>query len=299
MGQPQPPWNPEGQQGQQGQQSYPAEQYGPSGAQPRQDPRQSQPGLYPDPAGQQVLRWWDGTAWTPDTQPMPVPPPGAVIFRTGPGPGGQPQPAGHQQQSGPQDGTAYPVGLGSDPYPASFPAALPQQPDPYQPQGPQDPYQPVGWPQQQADAPGPQPQPRRPPRRPRKRRTRSVLIGLGTLIAIIVAIIVAIGVASGHGNPASSAPAAPRFSAAAACHDFGTWFLGTGGEPATLKGIATLRRAVSEAPSGTLYQDMSTLLANVQTAAGQGGGLGQAEAGMVTVDASQVEQDCQTVNPDS
>ena len=261
MGQPQPPWNPEGQQGQQ---SYPAGQYGPSGAQPRQDPRQPQPGWHPDPDGQQVIRWWDGTTWTPHTQPMPAPPPGAVLFRTGPGPGGQRQ-----------------------------------QPDPYQPQGPQDPYQPVGWPQQQAYAPGPQPQPRRPPRRARKRRARSVLIGLGTLVAVIVAIIVAIGVASGHGSPASSAPAAPRFSAAAACHDFGTWFLGTGGHPATLKGIATLRRAVSEAPSGTLYQDMSTLLANVQTAAGQGGGLGQAEAGIVTVDASQVEQDCQTVNPDS
>ncbi len=104
MGQSQPPWNPEGQQ------SHPAEQYGPFGAQPRQDPRQPrqpQPGWYPDPAGQQVLRWWDGTAWTPHTQPMPVPSPGAVLFRTGPGPGGpsqiggaaadfeRPQAAGH------------------------------------------------------------------------------------------------------------------------------------------------------------------------------------------------------------
>lgn len=107
MGQSQPPWNPEGQQ------SYPAEQYGPFGAQPRQDPRQPrqpQPGWYPDPAGQQVLRWWDGTAWTPHTQPMPVPSPGAVLLRTGPGPGGpsqiggaaadfeRPQAAGHRSR---------------------------------------------------------------------------------------------------------------------------------------------------------------------------------------------------------
>lgn len=84
MGQSQPPWNPEGLQ------SYPAEQYGPFGAQPRQEP-----GWYPDPAGQQVLRWWDGTAWTPHTQPMAEPPPG-VVLRTGPGPGGPSQIGGAQ-----------------------------------------------------------------------------------------------------------------------------------------------------------------------------------------------------------
>jgi len=43
MNQP-PPWDPHGQQ------PYPGEQYGPSGAQPPQDPRQPPPGWYPDPA---------------------------------------------------------------------------------------------------------------------------------------------------------------------------------------------------------------------------------------------------------
>lgn len=43
-------------------------------------------GWYPDPGGQQVLRWWDGTAWTPHTQPMPVLPPGAAPSGTDSGP---------------------------------------------------------------------------------------------------------------------------------------------------------------------------------------------------------------------
>jgi len=69
VSQPQPPWNP------QGQHPYPGEEYGPSGAQPPQDPRQPPPGWYPDPNGQQVLRWWDGQAWSQHTQPLPPPAP--------------------------------------------------------------------------------------------------------------------------------------------------------------------------------------------------------------------------------
>jgi Protein of unknown function (DUF2510) len=37
-------------------------------SEPPQDPRQPEPGWYPDPGGQPVLRWWDGMAWAVHTQ---------------------------------------------------------------------------------------------------------------------------------------------------------------------------------------------------------------------------------------
>jgi hypothetical protein len=41
------------------------------------------PGWYPDPNGLQVLRWWDGKQWGPQTQPMP---PQASSTQPGPPP---------------------------------------------------------------------------------------------------------------------------------------------------------------------------------------------------------------------
>jgi Protein of unknown function (DUF2510) len=91
------------------------------------------PGWYLDTGGLRAQRWWDGGQWTQHTQPLPQPqPPDSAA---GPGAFGQ-ETARHRQQGAPADGTLY----SPDVYPASSPAAEPQQADPYQA---------PGWPPQQ------------------------------------------------------------------------------------------------------------------------------------------------------
>ena len=61
--------------------------------QPLQNPPPTGPpaGWYPDPGGQRVLRWWDGIAWGPHTQPLTDPQAAAAAVA-------QPQPAGHRSR---------------------------------------------------------------------------------------------------------------------------------------------------------------------------------------------------------
>ena len=175
-------------------------------------PAGAPPGWYPDPGGLQALRWWDGTQWSPHAQPLSravqepqLPYPGAAgSGSSGYGTFRQEAAGGHRQQGGPQDDLAYPPDLAScGPSSASFPPGQPQQPDPYQPQG---------WPQQQAYAPGPQPRGHRASRRPVNRKARSALIGLGTLIGIIAVISVAAAHrSSSSGNTATTSAATTAF----------------------------------------------------------------------------------------
>jgi hypothetical protein len=92
------------------------------------------PGWYPDPGGLQAARWWNGTQWSPHTQPLPgikqepQPPSYPVVNASGSGgfDASQQESTGrHRQQSDLQDNAAA----------ASFPTA---QPDPFQPQQPQE-----------------------------------------------------------------------------------------------------------------------------------------------------------------
>ena len=94
------------------------------------------PGWYMDPNGLQGLRWWDGTQWSPHTQPLPgisQQPQPPYPDATGSVAGeydvfGQKGAGRHRQQRGPQDGTAYVRGLTPIPSLASSPSAR-LQPD--------------------------------------------------------------------------------------------------------------------------------------------------------------------------
>jgi hypothetical protein len=63
--------------------------------------------------------------------------------------------------------------------------------------------------------------------------------------------------------------------------------------------MADLLLAIGEAPSGQLYQDLNTLGSDVIAASKASGSVGQAEQGMTVSAAYAVEQDCQSVNPNS
>jgi len=189
MGQPQPPWDPEGQHGQQ---SYPGSQYGPSGPQPPPDPRQPPPGWYLDPGGQQVLRWWDGMQWGPHTQPLPGT--GQASQRPDPDAGG--------------DTASSSPGSAAGPPSASVPAAQPEPPEPVQPQG---------WPQQpygQGPQPAtPWPQHGQGPRKPwtARQKTGAGIVGAGVGLVILIIIL---GVTGGNssGSGAAVAPSAASSS---------------------------------------------------------------------------------------
>jgi hypothetical protein len=73
------------------------------------------PGWYPDPANPQLLRWWDGYAWTPHAQPNPAAAqPQPYQFHPGQPPVQAGQPAAPQPATPaePQPGAAGQVGAG-------------------------------------------------------------------------------------------------------------------------------------------------------------------------------------------
>jgi outer membrane murein-binding lipoprotein Lpp len=104
---------------------------------------------------------------------------------------------------------------------------------------------------------------------------------------------------AGGAKPRPAAPAVHHVSAASACRDFEMWFLANNSNILAGNDGAILHRAVSESPSGQLYEDMNTLRSDVATAAAAQGDLQSAEKGMTVNAAYAVEQDCQSVNPSS
>jgi hypothetical protein len=114
------------------------------------------------------------------------------------------------------------------------------------------------------------------------------------MITAIKAALGAVALAAGLGLAAcgGSPPAAPAHSAPAACKAFNEWFLAQpAGNLTSGKDGAKLAEAVHDAPSGSLYADLSAL----QTFMGHNG-----VAVEVTVanDSETIAQICQSVNPD-
>ena len=93
------------------------------------------------------------------------------------------------------------------------------------------------------------------------------------------------------------APQPHRHSAAAACSDLSTWFFAQPGHNVLSgKDGAVLRRAVTEAPSGHLYRDLSTLQSDVASSA-KTGALAVGSKALTETAALNAENDCQSVNP--
>ncbi len=81
-----------------------------------------------------------------------------------------------------------------------------------------------------------------------------------SLTAVTAATILSACASTSHAPP--PATATPRISAATACHDFTTWayqFTVTNHGQNPMAGYATLHKAAAEAPSGPLYEGMSSL----------------------------------------
>jgi hypothetical protein len=94
----------------------------------------------------------------------------------------------------------------------------------------------------------------------------------------------------GCGGPAPS-------SASAACKDFTTWYREQGGKILAGKDMALLRRAVSEAPSGRLSDDLHRLELDIDSHRNFMQTNSAPKDVIVGGDAAQVAADCKSVNP--
>jgi hypothetical protein len=107
------------------------------------------------------------------------------------------------------------------------------------------------------------------------------------------------GSASTAHSTGSAVATKPAISASAACKDFEAWWITTV-NGSNLQDNALLVKAVSEAPSGQLYQDMSTVRQNVDYTATLTGSLAQSSKDLVITQVDNVvTNDCGSVNPNS
>jgi hypothetical protein len=108
-------------------------------------------------------------------------------------------------------------------------------------------------------------------------------------ILVVIASVALVAVV-GCGGPA------PR-SASAACKDFTTWYGEQGGKILAGKDMERLDRAVSEAPSGRLYNDLHSLQMDIDSHRNFMESNSAPKSAIVGSDAAQVAADCKAVNP--
>ncbi len=103
---------------------------------------------------------------------------------------------------------------------------------------------------------------------------------------------VALAAVVGCGGPAPH-------STSAACKDFTTWYREQGGKILAGKDMALLRRAVSEAPSGRLHDDIRSLERDIDSHQNFMQSNSAPKDAIVGSDAAQVAADCKSksVNP--
>lgn len=137
-----------------------------------------------------------------------------------------------------------------------------------------------------------------PPRRPNRRRwLRWIIYGIsGACVVIVLAAVIVALTGSGHKAVAKHTR---TVSASAACHDFSNYAIVTTEIQPTRIAYDVLAKAVSEAPSGTLFRDMNRVTDAVITMTAKGSPLtGTPGAKLAVLEAiQQVVTDCQQINP--
>jgi hypothetical protein len=109
--------------------------------------------------------------------------------------------------------------------------------------------------------------------------------------AALVAALATIAIA-GCGGGTSAGP----HSAVTACRDFRSWYVAQRGHILAGKDAPQLHAAVTESPSGHIYKDMSTLLAELSGASGKQRSKQRAAEGLSVIEAAaSVEEDCKSV----
>ncbi|HEX7266757.1 MAG TPA: hypothetical protein VF256_04955 [Streptosporangiaceae bacterium] len=107
---------------------------------------------------------------------------------------------------------------------------------------------------------------------------------------LVVLAAVALAAVAGCGGP-------PPRSASAACKDFTTWYGEQGGKILAGKDMARLDRAVSQAPSGRLHNDLHSLQQDINSNRNFMQTNSAPKSAIVGSDAAQVAADCKAVKP--